>query len=130
MKTLALVVLVGSLTMASSQVYANEDINATADDIGKTICNSIVADDKKSLRQVLRLVGVRLSDIYEGVRCNNLTLIQFAMKNASNDIGKFMVKQVSKKVLRQVDDAGWAKTNGFESSAIVSELNKRTQDGS
>lgn len=98
-----------------------------ADDIGVAICKSVMSDDKKSLRQALRIGGFTLRDLYKDMRCNNMTLLQVAMSKSSNEVGTFIVSQVSKRVLTGADDVSWAEANGHADSPILAALKERIQ---
>ncbi|MCU4674583.1 DUF3718 domain-containing protein [Catenovulum sp. 2E275] len=103
--------------MNSSFVYAN--------DIGVAICKSVIGNDKHGLRLALRSGNLKLRSIYKDLRCNDKSLIQLALENSADDVGTYIISKVAKSTLDEVNDLGWAESNGFTGSAIYTELKNR-----
>jgi hypothetical protein len=99
---------------------------AFADDaLVVSICNFVAADDKNRLRKKLRSSKVKLRNIYDGVTCDGLNLLQFAMKKGSINVGQYIVKRLPTSKLTNGQDLNWAIDNGFGESAIVEAIKER-----
>ena len=99
---------------------------AFADDaLVVSICNFVAADDKNRLRKKLRSSKVKLRNIYDGVTCDGLNLLQFAMKKKANNVGEYIVKRLPTSKLSNGQDLNWANDNGFGGSAIVDAIKER-----
>jgi hypothetical protein len=104
--------------VVSKPVYA-------ADALVVSICNFVAADDKNRLRKKLRSSKVKLRNIYDGVACDGMSLLQFAMKKNSNTVGEYIVKRLPSGKLAKGRDINWADENGFSDSAIVTAIKAR-----
>lgn len=99
---------------------------AMADDaLVVSICNYVAADDKNRLRKKLKSNKVKLRNIYDGVACNGLNLLQFSMSKNANNVGKYIVKRLPGSKLKSGADITWATENGFGESEIVSAIKDR-----
>ena len=99
---------------------------AVADDsLVLSICNFVAADDKNRLRKKLKSSKVKLRNIYDGVVCNGLTLLQFSMQKEANNVGKYIVKRLPSSKLKSGNELAWAQDNGFAESEIVAAIKKR-----
>lgn len=111
---------------ASSLFVACLSVNSIqANELGVTICKSVMNNDKHGLRLALRSGGLKLRSLYEDLRCNDKSLIQIALENSADDVGSYIISKVSKSTLKDVDDLGWAESNGHSGSPIVAELKDR-----
>lgn len=70
--------------------------------------------------------------MYEGISCEGLSLIRYAMLNSADDAGEYMVKSMSRSDLQKTEKDGstveqWAEANGHLKSttglALVDRLN-------
>jgi hypothetical protein len=99
---------------------------AFADDaLVESICNFVAADDKNRLRKKLRSSKVKLRNIYDGVTCDGLNLLQFAMAKGSSNVGKYIVKRLPTSKLSNGRDLKWAIDNGHGASDIVAAIKER-----
>jgi hypothetical protein len=100
---------------------------AFADDaLVVSICNFVAADDKNRLRKKLRSSKVKLRNIYDGVTCDGLNLLQFAMSKSATNVGEYIVKRLPTSKLSNGRDLAWANENGFGDSAIVAAIKERS----
>jgi hypothetical protein len=111
------VVLLANLVVAKP-VYA-------ADALVVSICNFVAADDKNRLRKKLRSSKVKLRNIYDGVACNGMSLLQFAMQKNAVEVGTYIVKRLPSGKLAKGVDLKWAGDNGFADSAITTAIKER-----
>jgi len=114
---LVTVVLLANL-IVSKPVYA-------ADALVISICNFVAADDKNRLRKKLRSSKVKLRNIYDGIACNGMSLLQFAMQKNSVNVGQYIVKRLPSGKLAKGADLTWADANGFSDSAITTAIKER-----
>lgn len=100
---------------------------AHADDgIAQSLCSYVKANDKNSLRKALTDNRIRVKNIYEGLVCDGLPLVRFAIKNNANDAGEFIVKQLPSNFVAGLGDVEWAQSNGFSSSALIEVIKTRS----
>jgi hypothetical protein len=117
-----------SVALVTVVVTASLSISkpAFADDaLVVSICNFVAADDKNRLRKKMRSSKVKLRNIYDGVTCDGLNLLQFAMKKNAGNVGKYIVKRLPTSKLKSGDDLNWANSNGFGESEIVGAIKER-----
>lgn len=101
-----------------------------ADGVGQAICGYVASDHKSRLRDQLRANKIKLKKIYSSMKCNDMSLLRFAMHNNADKAGAFMAKRISASLLSAAESDGktvlqWASENGKDSSATVSAIKKR-----
>lgn len=80
-------------------------------DTALAICSFVRTNDSRALKQKLQHERKRLRDIYTSIRCNNYSLIQFALKHNAHDIGRFLALSATPGSIEQAGDIEWAKSN-------------------
>ncbi|WP_102794321.1 DUF3718 domain-containing protein [Bowmanella denitrificans] len=108
------------------------DLNADL----QNICTIVKNNDKSELRKKMKKVrddyNLKLGDYYDGISCENQSLIRYAMMNNSDDAGEYMVKSMSRGDLSKPEKDGqtieqWAEANGHLKTAtgvaLVDRLN-------
>lgn len=103
--------------MYSPQAYTYSDLDS--------ICLYIAEDDKKRLRKSLKTNHVKIRKLYQDMRCNDRTLLQFAIERKANSVGLFMVKKIPVSQLKKTGVLTWAEGNGFTDSEITKALRER-----
>ncbi|HEX5794157.1 MAG TPA: DUF3718 domain-containing protein [Rheinheimera sp.] len=93
--------------------------------LAASMCGYLKDDNRNQLRKVLTDNKINVRNIYEGIKCNNENMLQFAIRNDAYESGTFIVKQMPSKTLAEFDYAGWASANGFEASPLVNEIRTR-----
>ncbi|MBN7820844.1 DUF3718 domain-containing protein [Bowmanella sp. Y26] len=124
--------LVTAILAAAFSVPSLADINADL----QNICTIVKNNDKSELRKKMKKVrddyNLKLGDVYEGISCEGLSLIRYAMLNSADDAGEYMVKSMSRSDLQKTEKDGstveqWAEANGHLKSAtglaLVDRLN-------
>lgn len=101
---------------------------AQAQDLALNLCTYVQGDDRMRMRQRIREERVRLRQVYDGVRCNDMSLIQFALHSGSDDIGTFIVSQLPGSVLARSGELEWAEANGHGDTATAQAIRERTDD--
>lgn len=124
-KAVASTVVVASIAMGANLVASKP---AQAQDLALNLCTYAQGDDRLRMRQRIREERIRLRQVYEGVRCNDLSLIQFALSHGSMDIAAFMVGQLPASTLGRSGDLQWAEANGFGDSDVAQAIRERTDD--
>ncbi len=90
-----------------------------------SLCEYTKTDDKSRIRKLLSDNKVNVRKIYDGVKCNNESLIKFAMRSDAYEAGSFFVKQMPANALKDEALEDWAKANGFEASPLVNDIRAR-----
>jgi hypothetical protein len=90
-----------------------------------SLCEYTKADDKNRIRKLLTDNKVNVRKIYDVVKCNNESLIKFAMRSDAYEAGSFFVKQMPANSLKEEGLEDWAKANGFEASPLVNDIKAR-----
>ncbi|RUO29631.1 hypothetical protein CWE12_07430 [Aliidiomarina sedimenti] len=119
-----------TLTVAAVAFGANLVVvkPAQAQDLALNMCTYVQGDDRMRMRQRMREDRLRLRSVYDGILCNNMSLIQFAMASGSADIGTFMVSQLPASQLASNGDLEWAEANGHGDSEVAQAIRERTED--
>lgn len=100
---------------------------ASADDqIAQSLCAYVAANDKNSIRKTLSDNRMRIKNVYDGIQCDGLPLIRFAIKNNATDAAEFIVKQLPGSQVAASGDIEWAQSNGFASSPIIEAIKARS----
>jgi hypothetical protein len=118
-KLFALVAAVTVPMFAATQAQAN-------DQIAQSICSYIAANDKNSLRKTLSDSKIRIKNVYDGVSCDGLPMVRFAIKHNAAEIGEFIVKQLPSSQVASSGDIEWAQSNGFSSSTVLEAIKARS----
>lgn len=110
-----------------SAYSAVADVN---DDL-KNVCTIVKNNDKSEFRKKMRTIqqnyNMRLGDFYSGVSCSGASLIRFAMQNHADDVGVYMIKNMSKGDLQKPEGDGktiqqWSVENKLADGLIGKEL--------
>ena len=96
------------------------------DQVAESICAYIAANDKNSLRKTLSDSRIRIKNVYDGVSCDGLPMIRFAIKNNAADAAEFIIKQLPGSVVGKMGDSEWAASNGFGASPIINAIKERS----
>ena len=112
----------------SASLGVSKSVHA-ADPLVVSICNFVAADDKNRLRKKLRSSKVKLRNIYDGITCDGMSLLQFAMKRNAVNVGEYIVKRLPSGKLAKGLDLKWADENGFSDSAITTAIKERIGGG-
>lgn len=95
------------------------------DQIATSLCSFVAQDNRNQVRKVLSDNKLNMRTIYTGIRCNNESLLQLAIRNDALDTGTFIVKQMPAKILAESGYDGWATENGFADSPLVNIIKTR-----
>jgi hypothetical protein len=90
-----------------------------------SICLYIAENDKKRLRKALKTSHVKIRKLYQDMRCNDKSLLQFAIERKAKEVGLFMVKKIPVSLLKKKGALEWAESNGHADSDITVALKKR-----
>lgn len=96
--------------------------------IAASMCDYIKADDKNRFRKVLTENRLRLRNIYDGVVCDGLSMVRFAVKSNAAGVGEFIIKQLPASQINSSGDVAWAEANNA-SSPLVAVLKARASGG-
>lgn len=97
-----------TLLVTSGAVVAQPVLTTFGDDVALLFCSQVRHNSAHDFRNKLREYRLRIRDIYPRVRCNGETMIQFAQRNGSLEIGRFIAHSVLVDDLQQLGDAQWA----------------------
>ena len=87
-----LVIIIGSIQVPNK---------AFAYNISENICQYIAADDKNRLRKLLKDNHLKLRKLFSDITCNKDNMLLFAAKRNSLKVGEFIVKKMSKSILKK-----------------------------
>lgn len=123
-------VKLGAAALLVAMTYHPAPAHAGAQQLVASICNYVAANDKNRLRSKLSDSGIRLRNIYDGVKCNGESLLRFAMSSGADNIGAFMAKKLPGSTLAKPEADGktvlqWAQANGFGGSKTAAEIKDR-----
>lgn len=113
--------LVSALFVVTPKVHAQEQLAAS-------MCDYVKADDKNRFRKLLSDNRLRLRNIYDGVVCDGLSLIRFAVKNNAAGAGEFIIKQLPAAHISASGDIAWAESNQA-GSPLIAVLKERAGSG-
>lgn len=112
------------IAVLATQFFAT---SASANDqVAESICAYIAANDKNSLRKTLSDSRIRIKNVYDGVSCDGLPMIRFAIKNNAADAAEFIIKQLPGSFVAKMGDSEWAASNGFAASPILEAIKARS----
>ncbi len=112
---------VSGLFFSSPQVVAQEQLAAS-------MCDYVKADDKNRFRKLLSDNRLRLRNIYDGVVCDGMSLVRFAVKNNAAGAGEFIIKQLPAAQISASGDIAWAESNAA-GSPLIAILKERAGGG-
>ena len=118
-KALSVIAVVVSPLFAITPASADEQI-------AQSLCAYVAANDKNSIRKTLSDNRMRIKNVYDGIQCDGLPLIRFAIKNNAADAAEFIVKQLPGSQVAASGDVEWAQSNGFASSPIIEAIKARS----
>ena len=113
------------ITVVVSPLFAITPASAD-DQIAQSLCAYVAANDKNSIRKTLSDNRMRIKNVYDGIQCDGLPLIRFAIKNNATDAAEFIVKQLPGSQVAASGDVEWAQSNGFASSPIIEAIKARS----
>lgn len=90
-----------------------------------SVCLYIAEDDKKRLRKALKSNHVKIRNLFKEMSCNEMSLLQFAIKRNAQSVGLFMVKKIPVSALNKSNILQWIKDNGYQDSDISIAVNAR-----
>lgn len=98
---------------------------AGSDQLVLLICNNIKGNDKYRLRKLLKENRLKIKKIYTAIKCDGLSMIQYALQNNAVEIGVFIVKRAPSSLIKKSNDLAWATDNGFADHEITAAIKKR-----
>lgn len=119
-------VLSVSLLMVPQQAPAQAFARST--EITLAICTMARDNSTRELQKKLRELRVRLRDIYAGIRCNQYSLIQFAMTYNSTDIAYYLASYANIDDLIASGDIEWLRQHDMLDTQVGQILQKRLYD--
>ncbi|WKE66135.1 DUF3718 domain-containing protein [Gallaecimonas kandeliae] len=124
------VLKMGAVALLLAFTYHPTPASANAEQLVASICDYVAANDKNRLRSKLSDSGIRLRNIYDGIKCNGMSLLRFALTSGADDTGEFIAKQLSGSSLNAPEADGktivaWADANGFGGSATIAAVKER-----
>lgn len=113
--------LVAAVLVVAPVAQAQEQLAAS-------MCDYVKADDKNRFRKLLSDNRLRLRNIYDGVLCDGLSLVRFAVKSNAAGAGEFIIKQLPAAQITASGDVAWAESN-HAGSALIEVLKARAGGG-
>jgi len=72
---------------------------AQAANVAQSVCEYVAADDKKRMRSFLKTNKLKIRNIFGGVQCNGVNLLEFAVNKGAVETGTLMINKLPKKVV-------------------------------
>lgn len=116
--------VVGALSLGiSAPVQASEDV-------AEGLCSSISADDRQRFRTILHNYNLRIRNIYDGVRCNGYSMLQFAITAEAIQVGEMLSRQLPVRTIADDKVDGqplieWAEQAGYATSDVLQVVRER-----
>lgn len=125
MRRLGLIAAVGGLTLGMSSSVA-----VATEAVAEGVCTAISADDRQRLRTILNNNNLRVRNIYNGVRCNGYSMLQFAITAEAEHVGEMITRQLPARTIEEDTVNGesildWAESSGYGNSAVVEAVRAR-----
>lgn len=100
--------------------------------VAKELCYSISADNRREFQNIIDRNSLRLRTMYNGVRCNGLSMLQFAVIAEATDTGMLMIRSLPTRMLLELEgNSGtiveWAETTGYDNSPIIRAIRERAR---
>ncbi len=102
-----LLLVVLAITQLLMPPMAQAQMLTRSSEITLAICTMARDDDTRKLQQKLMELRLRLRDIYAGIRCNQQSLIQFALSYQANNIAVYLASYVNVNDLVESGDIEW-----------------------
>lgn len=120
--------LVGILLTMQSPVLAKQ----SGENIARQVCSVISADNLKALDNIIDRHNLRLRNLYNGVRCNGYSILQFAVTAEAIDVGLQLTQRLPEQALANDSVNGqhlvtWANRTGYGSSPVVEAVRQRLE---
>lgn len=117
-------------TLALSAASTSVNATSSADQLFVNICQSVADDNKGTLRKVMSKNKVKARSFYGSLKCNNLSILRFAMSKNATETGKWLTRKLSRNSLSKPEDDGvtiesWASSNGYTGTDIAKAINER-----
>ncbi|HLV48966.1 MAG TPA: DUF3718 domain-containing protein [Aliidiomarina sp.] len=111
------------MTVLPTKSYANSEI-------AEGLCAAIVADDRQRMRTILSNNNMRLRNVFNGVRCNGYSMLQFAITAEAIDVGEMLIRQLPIRIIEEDEVNGqnilqWAESAGYGSSPVLQVVRDR-----
>ncbi|MDX1705286.1 DUF3718 domain-containing protein [Pseudidiomarina sp.] len=121
-RCLLLLAAIGTLLPVSP---ARAQALSGTDELALVFCTYVRDNDSNRLRSKLRAERMRMRDIYSSVRCNDSSLIQFALRHKSYEIGRYIAASVEAEDLLASGDYEWARQHQLLDNPIGQVLRSR-----
>ncbi|MEC4727267.1 DUF3718 domain-containing protein [Shewanella sp. D64] len=122
--TIAAVIALSSYTLPAHAEYP----------LASSICQYVQTNDKNRLRKKLKETRIKIRNIYADISCNGYSLLRFAFKSGSDEIGTYIAKRLPVSKLNAAEADGndisaWVEANGHSDSAINVAIQARISGG-
>lgn len=118
-----LIIISLPLLMVPNQVPAQAFARST--EITLAICTMARDDSTRELQKKLLELRVRLRDIYAGIRCNQLSLIQFAMSYEATNVAYYLASYANVDDLIASGDLEWLRQHQLLDTPVGQVLQQR-----
>jgi|GEM_PF-1093359 len=126
------------LVLASAGWFAVNGVTAPVakqttlqgEELARQICFLISADDRREFQALINRSNLRLNNLFNSVRCNGYTLLQFAVTAEAVEVGSLLARSLPSRMIMEPDHNGrtifqWAETTSYDSSQIIQALRQR-----
>ncbi|MEW6992421.1 DUF3718 domain-containing protein [Colwelliaceae bacterium 6441] len=94
------------IILLSGLIISTLFISPTAEaNLSLRVCEYVQANDKNRLRSFLKQNNLKVRKIYNGLLCNQSTLLVFAAKSNALEVGEFIIGKLPAKIVAsELDD--------------------------
>ncbi len=118
-----LLIIAMTLVIVPNQVPAQTFARPT--EITLALCTMARDNSTRELQKKLLELRVRLRDIYSGIRCNQLSLIQFALSYEATDMAYYLATYVNVDDLVASGDIEWLRQRQLMDTPVGQVLQQR-----
>lgn len=125
MRQLLLLITVTMLVVPSPTVA---QAFSRSTEITLAICTMARDDNTRQLKQKLMEMRLRLRDIYANIRCNQLSLLQFALAYDATNVAHYLASFANIDDLIASGDLDWIREHNLLDSPVGQVLRQRLPD--
>jgi hypothetical protein len=96
-KNILTIAIAATLALSSASTSVNAAPNYQQ--LYTNICQSVADDSKNTLQKIISKSKVKARYFYGTLKCNNLSILRFAMSKIATETGKWLTRKLSKKVI-------------------------------
>jgi len=116
------------MALLSLSVVNMSTSSAASQDQLRKVCATAKAGNVANFKKAVKQTKVRLHTLYESMKCNELSLLGFAMANGDSPAISYLIKKVKRRdlaVIAGISSIDWFIEHGYEDTEAYAILQKR-----